>query len=104
MDHWKLFLRYFNSKNIKKVTILMTFLSIVIVLVVNVHTLLQTTTLEETRLLYLRDWVFFREEGGITGSVLYYVAFIIAMAGGLLFFKVRSDLKEAERKSPDHNK
>lgn len=92
-----MFLRYFNSKNIKIVTMLMTFLSIVIVLVVNVHTLLQTTTLEETRLLYLRDWVFFREEGGIIGSVLYYVAFIIAMAGGLLFFKVRSDLKEVER-------
>ena len=59
MNQWSKFLEVFNSKNIKIVTVLMTLLTTVIVLVVNIYTLHQNSTLEGARLLYIRDWAFF---------------------------------------------
>lgn len=96
MNQWPKFLEVFNSKNIKIVTVLMTLLTTVIVLIVNIYTLHQSSTLEGARLLYIRDWAFFADDNGWIVSVLFYAGFVMAIIGGFLFLKVRVNLKEIE--------
>lgn len=97
MEQWEKFLQIFTSRNIKIFTLLLSLASVVVVFIANVYTTLQTTTLEETRILYVKEWIYLQYDYGLTVNVLFYVAFIIAAAGGILFFKVREDLKEVEK-------
>lgn len=97
MEQWQKFLQIFTSRNIKIFTLLLSLVSVVVVFIANVYTTLQTTTLEETRILYVKEWIYLQYDYGLTVNVLFYVAFIIAAAGGILFFKVREDLKEVEK-------
>ena len=97
MEQWQKFLQIFTSRNIKIFTLLLSLVSVVVVFIANVYTTLQTTTLEETRILYVKEWIYLQYDYGLTVNVLFYVAFTIAAVGGILFFKVREDLKEVEK-------
>jgi hypothetical protein len=84
------FEKLFNLKIIKYTTIFMVILSTIIVLIGNVTQVLAEHQGESLRILYIRDWVFFKDEFKL--SILYYLSVPLAFINGAIYFTVATKI------------
>lgn len=87
--------KLFNLRAIKWLLISMLAVAIVLLTLTNIANVLESTSIDQIRWLYIRDWVFFGED--FTLSLLYYVAFILAMVGGVIYYRVVKKLIEIRK-------
>lgn len=89
------FERLFNLRAIKYMLISMAFVAILLLSITNVPQVLASKPLEQIRFLYIREWVFFQEDQIL--CILYYIAFIGAMVGSVVYFRVVKKLAQIKQ-------
>lgn len=87
--------KLFNLRAIKWLLISMLAVAIVLLTLTNIVNVLESTSIDQIRWLYIRDWVFFEEN--FTLSLLYYIAFILAMVGGVIYYRLVKKLIEISK-------
>lgn len=93
------FEKLFNLKIIRYTTIVMIILSTIIVLIGNVTQVLVEHPGESLRIIYIRDWVFFRED--LVLSILYYFSVPLAFINAIFYFVIAKRISDITKTRTD---